>query len=229
MIVTKLKPLKEILNILKEVDKIFLIGCGGCAEACETGGEPQVRQLEQELKEKGKQITGWVVIDFLCNKALVGMRLAYKLREISKADCLLVLSCGVGVQAVAATVDKLTFPALDTISLGGFQGTWPSSERCYQCGECILYLTGGICPLTACAKHLLNGSCGGSDKGKCEVHPDRDCAWYLIYERLKKVGRLDILRKIAQPKNYNKMEASQEIRTSTYWALEFEETKDESA
>jgi hypothetical protein len=130
------------------------------------------------------------------------------------------MTCGVGVQAVAASVNKLCHPGCDTISLGGSRGEWSGSERCRECGECVLESTGGICPLTACTKGLLSGQCGGANKGKCEINPERDCGWELIYNRLKRLNQLDKLRKLAPPKDYGKMIPSVEVMATSKWAVE---------
>jgi hypothetical protein len=124
-------------------------------------------------------------------------------------------------------VDRPCHPALDTLSSAGFQGLWPSSERCGQCGECVLSQTGGICPITTCAKSMLNGPCGGSHKKTCEVEPDRPCGWYLIYERLKDQGRLDNLKKLPHIRSYRKLDIPMGKRSTIRWALEAEETEPE--
>ena len=220
MLYTELKPIEEILESLKEDKDIFLISCGGCPEACQTGGEKELIQIKKTLEEKGKNITGKVLIDFLCNKTLAGLRLSRYKEEIDKSTAVLVLSCGIGVQAISKVVSKPTYPALNTVSLGGFQGLWPSEERCEECGNCVLDLTGGICPVTFCSKSLLNGACGGSKDGKCEVDPERDCGWALIYERLKKMGRLERLKGFTSARNYQKMLPSQEIRNKPSYDIE---------
>lgn len=222
MLISELKPLDEILSYLDGEKKVFLVGCNGCAEACHTGGEKQVIEMKGTLEAEGFEVTGWTVIDFLCQKALVNVGLSAHRGEVAAADSLLVMTCGIGVQAVAAVVDKVTHPACNTISLGGAQGTWPGSERCLQCGDCMLDWTGGICPLTACTKGLLNGPCGGAKDGMCEFEPEtRECGWHLIYERLRKLGRLDKLRD-ASPliKNYAKAQPPKSLRDTTFWALE---------
>jgi len=227
MIISERKPIQEILESLGEAKKIFIVGCGGCAEVCLTGGQEQVGVLESELKEGGKSVTGDVVIDFLCSKALVGIRLLRRLEEIESADAVLVMSCGVGVQAVAEVVQRPVYPTLNSMPVGGHQGVWRSSERCATCGECVLQYTGGICPLTTCAKGLLSGACGGSDKGKCEVDPESDCGWYLIYERLKKLGRIDQLSRTVPVKDRSKAVPTPTIKKTIYWALEHEEEEEE--
>jgi ferredoxin len=224
MLVSELKPWEEILGYLNGENKIFIVGCKGCAEVCQTGGEPQVVEMKQKLERAGKTVTGCTVIDFLCDKALVKLRLKNREDEVMAADSLLVMTCGIGVQATAAVVDKVTHPACNTLNLGGARGEWRGSERCRECGDCLLDITGGICPLTACSKSLINGSCGGAKDGKCEVEPDiRDCGWHLIYQRLKKLNRLDKLKEVVPPKAYSKMEPPKRLRSTIMWALEQQE------
>jgi ferredoxin len=221
MLVSELKPFEEILGYLGGEGKVFIVGCKGCAEVCQTGGEAQVLEMKQKLEEKGKAVTGYSVVDFLCNRALVKLRLKAREADVAAADSLLVMTCGVGVQATAAVVDKVTHPACNTMNLGGARGEWRGSERCRECGDCLLDITGGICPLTACSKYLINGPCGGAKNGKCEVEPDvRDCGWHLIYQRLKKLNRLDKMTEIVPPKAFSKMEPPKRLRSTIMWALE---------
>jgi len=203
MLCSEQKPMDEILAFLDGEKKVFLIGCGGCAEGCETGGEAQVREMSQKLEEAGKTITGTTVIDTLCNEVLVRMRLKPRSDEIKAADSVLVMTCGIGTQVVAGVVDRVTHPGCNTISLGGAHAEWQESEYCMECGDCVLEYTGGICPIARCSKHLLNGPCGGSQGGKCEVDPDIPCVWQLIWERLAKLGRLDKLEQVRPPKNWS--------------------------
>jgi len=229
MLVSEMKPLEEVLGYLDGEGKVFIVGCKGCAEVCQTGGEPQVLEMKQTLEQQGKTITGYTVIDFLCDKALTKLRLKAHEDEVMAADSLLVMTCGIGVQATAAVVDKVVHPACNTINLGGARGEWRGSERCRECGDCLLDMTGGICPLTACSKSLINGPCGGAKNGKCEVEPEvRDCGWHLIYERLKKLNRLDKMREVLPPKAYSKMEPPKHLRSTIMWALEQDE-KEEAA
>jgi len=224
MIVSELKPFPEILGYLEGEENIFILGCRGCAEACHTGGEPQVLEMKQKLEEAGKKVTGYTVADFLCDKALVKMKLYAHEDEVLAADSLLVMTCGIGVQATAAVVDKVVHPACNTINLGGSLGEWRGSERCRECGECLLDYTGGLCPLVVCTKQLINGPCGGAKDGKCEFEPEvRDCGWQLIYERLKKLGRLDKMRAMVPPKDFTKMQPPPQLRSTIMWALEQEE------
>lgn len=224
MIISEQKPLPEILKSLEGEQRIFLVGCKGCAEACHTGGEAQVMEMRKYLEGEGKTIVGYAVADFLCDKALVKFRLKAQEKEISSADSLLVMTCGIGVQATSAVVDKVTHPACNTINVGGARGEWWGDERCYECGECLLEYTGGICPLTACTKSLINGPCGGARNGKCEFEPEnRDCGWHLIYERLKKFNHLDKMKTVLGPKDWSKMRPPKNLRSTIMWALERKE------
>ena len=226
MLVSELKPWEEILGYLDGESKVFIVGCKGCAEVCQTGGEAQVLEMKQKLEQQGKTVTGYTVVDFLCDRALVKLRLRALEEEVMAADSLLVMTCGVGVQATAAVVNKVAHPACNTMNLGGARGEWRGSERCRECGDCLLDVTGGICPLTACSKGLINGPCGGAKDGKCEVQPDvRDCGWHLIYQRLKKLNRLDKMKTIVAPKNYSKMEPPKQLRSTIMWALEQKERR----
>jgi len=220
MILTEKKPIEEILDSVKEDKNIFLLSCNGCPEAAETGGKAQLEDLKKELEAKGKNVTSSTIIDFLCNKMLVTTRLMRHKKSLKDSDSVVIISCGIGVQAASNILEKTVHPALNTISMGGFQGLWPSDERCEQCGDCVLDLTCGVCPITFCSKSLLNGSCGGTKDGKCEVDKDTDCGWHLIYKRLKNVGKLDNLKKMRSPRNYNNMIPPINLRKKVFYDIE---------
>ena len=203
MLISEQKPLEEILSYLNGERSVFLIGCKGCAEGCESGGEKQVLEMKSTLEGQGKAVAGFSVIDMVCNETLTRMKLKAHKSEIDAADSILVLTDGAGVQAVAELVDKVVHPGCNTLSSGGAHAEWKEAERCLECGDCMLEFTGGICPIARCSKHLLNGPCGGSQDGKCEVDPSIPCAWQLIIERLTKLGQLDKLEKIVAPKNWS--------------------------
>ncbi len=222
MIVTESKPVEQILEQTSQDKKLFLLGCGGCADVCQTNVTNSIGDLAKKLTESGKEVTGWVVIDFLCNKVLIASRLQSYLEKISNADAVLILSCGIGVQAVSKVVPRPAHPALNTISMGGFPGVWPSTERCAECGDCVLSLTAGICPVTTCAKSLMNGACGGSSEGECEVEKKRECGWALIYDRLKSLGREDNLKRISTPRDYGKFSPDNKRRQSEHWTVDGE-------
>ncbi len=221
MIISEAKPLPEILQYLEDEQGVFIVGCKGCAEACHTGGEAQVLEMKEQLEAEGKTVAGHTVVDFLCDKALVKFRLKAYEAAINSADSLLVMTCGIGVQATAAVVDKVIHPACNVINVGGARGEWRGEERCLECGDCLLDYTGGICPLTACTKSLINGPCGGAKDGRCEFEPDvRECGWQRIYNRLKMLGQLDKMGIILEPKDYGKMQPPEQLRSTIMWALE---------
>jgi ferredoxin len=203
MLISEQKPLEEILSYLDGEKNIFLIGCKGCAEGCESGGEKQVLEMKHTLEGQNKTIGGFSIIDMVCNETLTRIKLKTHQKEMKAADSILVLTCGTGVQTVAGVVDKAVHPGCNTLSSGGAHAEWKEAERCLECGDCVLEFTGGICPIARCSKHLLNGPCGGSQGGKCEVDPSIPCAWQLIIERLTKSGQLDKLEKIVAPKNWS--------------------------
>jgi len=227
MLVSERKPWNEILESLAEDKNVFIIACGGCSDACQTGGKKGLEELKKKLLEEGKKITGSFVVDFACNKVLVALKLQRYTQSLYSSDSILVSACGIGVQAVANMVDIPVHPADNTVYMGGFPGVWPADERCIQCGDCRLDVTGGICPFANCPKNLLNGACGGSNKGKCEVDPEKDCAWAKIYERLKEIGKVDNLKKIHPPRNYSLMQPPVERRNTIFWSLKFEEKEKE--
>jgi len=224
MILSKQKPLEEILEAVRDEENIFILGCAGCALGSGSGGPVEVEAMKVALTEAGKSVTGTLVIDFLCNKALAGSRLQRRLEALKASDSILVMTCGVGVQAVAKMVDVPVRAGCDTIGTTGIQGSWPSEERCMQCGDCVLSYTAGICPVATCAKGLINGVCGGSHEGRCEVDPEnRPCGWYLIFKRAEQIGQLDRLKKFLEARDYRKREIQKELRTTIRWALEVEE------
>ena len=220
MILSEQKPFEEILSYLEGEDNIFILGCNGCAQSSGSGGPLQVAEMKQKLEEAGKNITGTNVIDFLCEKALVKSRMRTKADSVNAADSILVMTCGLGVQAVAATTNKPCHPACNTMNLGGSRGEWPGAERCIECGDCLLEYTGGICPLTSCTKGLINGACGGASAGRCELSKDRECGWEVIYHRLKATNRLEQLNKLITPKDWSKAQPDLETRATSRYAME---------
>ena len=197
MLITELKNKEAIKALL--VGKVFILVCHGCKEI--HFPEHEADALIAELTQSGI-VTGTLVTDYICNVENLTLRLQ-KQTAAQEADTILVLSCGVGVQTVAEMFPtKRVCACCDTYALPGFQGVTPLEHNCKQCGECFLNLTGGICPLTACSKGLVNGQCGGAKNGKCEVDPDMECGWERIQKRLEKIGRLDALKCPVQVRNY---------------------------
>ena len=203
MLISEQKPFEEILTYLDGDKNIFLIGCKGCAEGWGSGGEKQVAEMWKRLQEQGKTIAGSVLVDMLCDSVLTRLKLRTYKKEITAADSILVLTDGAGVQTVAALVNKVVHPGCNTLSSGGAHAEWKEAERCLECGDCMLEFTGGICPIARCSKHLLNGPCGGSQGGKCEVDPDITCVWQEIVDQLTRLGQLNKLEKLVTPKNWS--------------------------
>ena len=198
MLITELKNNDIIKSQLQ--GKVFVLICHGCKEI--HFPEHEADALQKELVEAG-HVTGIFTTDYICNAQNLEVRLAKFSKQIEEADTVLVFSCGVGVQTVASMFeDKRIIAGCDTYRLPGFQGVTPLQHDCRQCGECYLNLTGGICPLTACSKSLVNGQCGGAKDGKCEVDPNMECGWERIQQRLAKIGRLDALKCAVQLRNY---------------------------
>jgi hypothetical protein len=220
MIQSEQKPFEDILGYLEGEKSVFVLGCNGCAQSSGSGGPVQVEEMKKKLAEAGFNVTGTKVIDFLCEKALVKTGLRGKIDQVAAADSILVMTCGIGVQAVAASVNKVCHPACNTVNLGGSRGEWRGTERCYECGQCLLDYTGGICPLTACTKSLVSGACGGASNGKCELSPDRDCGWELIYNRLKSKDQLDKLASLVDALDHGKLMARPEMLATSRYALE---------
>jgi len=206
MIISKQKDLKEILQYLEGQQKVFLIGCGECSATCKSGGEEEVKKMKELLEKEGKAVTGYCVPEAPCVSAKIKLELAKNRKAIEASDAVLVLACGLGIQSVKENmrVEKPIHVGCDTLFMGEVDGTGAFLERCSACGECVIELTGLICPITRCPKSLLDGPCGGQDKGKCEVDKNRDCAWVLIYNELKKQNRLDLLKKSKPPKDHTK-------------------------
>lgn len=199
--ITEKKPFDEIKETIRDIKKVFLVGCGTCATLCHTGGVPEVMEMKEELEKLGKTVTGWIVPPVACDN-LTKDALDENEDAIKESDAILVMSCAFGVHTVVFFSDKPVFPTANTLFIGKEDSPGHFTEVCIQCGECILALTGGICPMARCAKQLLNGPCGGSHGGKCEISPDLPCAWQLIIERLSKMGRLHNLKEIVPPKNW---------------------------
>jgi hypothetical protein len=220
MLFSEQKPFEDILGYLEGEKSVFILGCNGCAQSSGSGGPIQVEEMKQKLEAAGKNVTGTKVIDFLCEKALVKSGLRGKIDAVEAADSVLVLTCGVGVQAVAASINKVVHPGCNTVNLGGSRGEWQGTERCYECGQCLLDYTGGICPLTACSKSLVSGACGGASNGKCELSPEKDCGWELIYNRLKEKGQLDKLKIAIEPLDHGRLMARPEMLSTSRYALE---------
>ena len=193
MIVGSRKPMEEIEAMIDPFERIIVLGCRECVTVCSVGGEKEVGILAAELrlarKQKGRAIE---ILEFSLERQCDHEYIEQIRTQVANYDAILSMACGAGVQFVAEAYPEMpVFPAVNTTFIGVTeeQGVW--TERCQACGNCILHLTGGICPVSRCSKSLMNGPCGGSTDGKCEVNKDIVCGWQLIIERLKQLGQLD--------------------------------------
>ena len=200
--ITEQKPFEEITEILSGVERVYLIGCGTCATMCHTGGKSEVLEMKDKLETAGKKVTGWMVIPTACDE-LTKDALSENGKDVEAADGILAMTCAFGVQTITLYTDKAVYPALNTLFIGKEESPGYFIEVCMQCGSCVLAQTAGICPLVRCAKSLLNGPCGGSVAGKCEIDPDIPCAWQLIIDRLTALGQLDKLEEIQPPRDWS--------------------------
>lgn len=204
MIITQKKPIDELMAMLGDAQKIAILGCGSCATACATGGEKEVAELKAYLESKGKTVVATNMADYCCMN--LGVKTAMKKLNAAAPDAVVCMSCGDGVQVAAANSPSApVYPSNNTMFLGEAVRFGLFEEACHLCGDCVLGTTGGICPISRCAKSLVNGPCGGQKNGKCEVNPDNDCAWIMIYKRLESLGRLDLLAKRRPDKGYAKV------------------------
>lgn len=206
MIISQQKPLDKLLSGLKGYNKIFLVGCGECATTCKSGGEVEVLKIKKDLEKAGKIVTGSCVPSAPCVAAKLKTELAKNLKALRQSEAVLVLACGLGVQSFNDNdrMNLAVFPACDTIFGAVMDAQGNFFEKCSMCAECVLDETAGICPITLCPKGLLNGPCGGMNKGKCEVDNEKDCAWVLIYKALDKNKKLESLKEIRGPKDFKK-------------------------
>ncbi|MEG3070763.1 MAG: hypothetical protein HQP61_05950 [Peptococcaceae bacterium] len=205
MIVAEQKPLAEILHLIEGYNKLLLLGCGSCVTVCLTGGEKECEILASALRIK-RRLAGKPVeikthtVTRQCDPEFID-----ELQDmVEDVEAIVSMACGVGPQYLAERYsDKYVIPAMNTKFVGGSiqQGIW--EERCSLCGDCMIHLTAGICPIARCPKSILNGPCGGAQNGKCEINNELDCVWHLIYKRLAAQGRLDLLKRIIPPKDWS--------------------------
>ena len=200
MIITQKKPVEELLAMLDGVKKVAIVGCANCAAACQTGGEKECLEMKAFLEQNGMEVVAVVVPDECCHKMLV--KKDTKILRDSGAEAVVGMACGDGVQTVADNVSLPIYPSNNTMFLGQVERVGMFHEYCRMCGDCVLGSTGGICPITKCAKSLVNGPCGGQRNGKCEVNPENDCAWIQIYNRLVELGQEEKLGQTRKDKGY---------------------------
>ena len=199
MIVSKKKPIEELMAMLTGIKKVGLIGCGNCASTCNVGGEPEIAALKEYLESQGIEVVGTAIPGDSCHKMLVRKEIKGVLA--AGPEALISMACGSGCQTVAENCKIPVFPANNTVFVGQTERVGIFHEMCRTCGDCVLGETGGMCPITKCAKCLVNGPCGGQKNGKCEVDPNNDCAWILIYNKLKEQDALSKMVKTQEDKD----------------------------
>lgn len=206
MIVGQRKPLGEIWQMVAGYQKLLVLGCGTCVTVCLSGGEKEAGILATSLRLRAQREQKSLVTVEACPIRQCEKEMVFELvPQIKEVEAVVSLACGAGVQTIAEIFKETpVYPGLNTSFIGipEEQGVW--SERCAACGDCVLDRTGGVCPIARCSKSLLNGPCGGSQNGKCEIDPTLDCGWQLIYDRLKAIGQLERLEEIIPPKDWSK-------------------------
>ncbi len=201
----RLKSNDELASVLADIDNLFIIACNKCFKEFETIDEPECAELEKIVSDQGKKVTGSARVDFLCNKTQTERKLQDMIPE--GTENVLVISCGLGIQTIADLADKPVYAASNSLNYTGHHGMALTKKNCDACAQCYLNVTGGICPIVDCSKSLVNGQCGGAKNGKCEVDPNKDCAWEKIYRRLEKQGRLsEFLAQPVQLRDYSKVD-----------------------
>jgi len=211
MIGTIGKPIDEVMSCLKDKDDLIVVGCGGCAKAIHSGGDVEVARMVEELGRRGKRVLAFGVPERTCYIQHTRAFLEPMRDQVAECGALVVMGCGGAVQIVRQTTEEfgLVKPVVSALNCSGhFDTVVPGHEfveQCLECGDCVLNRTGAVCPVTKCAKGLLNGPCGGARDGRCEVNPARECAWVQIYNRLEALGELDLLSEYQPPKDYSRM------------------------
>lgn len=204
MIVAEQKPIEEIIKLLEGFERVLIAACGTCVTVCMAGGEKEALKLASVIELHNKEINRRVSVKVVTPKRQCDAEFLEEIvTEVENADAVLSMACGAGVQFMAEMFyNKPVLPGVNTKFIGVAReiGYW--TEMCQGCGDCVLEKTGGVCPVARCSKSNFNGPCGGSSNGKCEIDPDTDCGWQLIYDRLKELGRLEKLYEIMEPKDW---------------------------
>jgi len=219
VVITTKKPVEEVLNTLREnnVKNLVVISCGVCAALCQTGGTEGLKEWTEILEKEGIEILSSAVVEDVCDNRVMAKDFRKLGPSVEHADAILTLSCGLGVQSIVKVLDKKhpnkkVFVTNNTEFMGMTERIGRFYMRCLGCGDCLLNETGGICPITTCAKALMNGPCGGMVDGKCEVgNYERDCGWVLIYNRLKAIGRLDLFSKLREARDWSESGHQREV------------------
>ena len=196
----KLKSNDELVSLLADKDKLFVIACNKCFKEYDTTDEPDLGEFEKIAAEQGKTIVGTAKIDFLCNKVQTERKMIDMIPD--EAEKVVFISCGLGIQTVVGMAEVPVIAASNTLNYTGHHGMALTKKACDACAQCYLNITGGICPIVDCSKSLVNGQCGGCKDSKCEVNSEMECGWERIYRRLAQIGRLDVLKAPTQIRNF---------------------------
>ena len=208
-IITTKKPFEEVLTAIKDTKKIGIVSCGSCAAMCQTGGEEGAKEMADKLQNEGFEVKVVIVPDEVCDNRVMMKEFRKIDEDLKDIDAILTLSCGLGVSSIIKVLERKyshipVFISNNTEFMGMTERIGRFYMRCRGCGDCLLNETGGICPITTCAKSLMNGPCGGMVRGKCEVgNYEKDCGWVLIFNRLKELGRLDLYTKLRDPLDWS--------------------------
>ena len=205
MIIGSQKPIEEIWGMVKDFKKVLVFGCNTCVAVCHAGGEKEAETIASLIRMRAGQEGQTMEVNHLgVMRHCEPEYFVPVMDEVMKYDLVLSTACGVGVNFLSDRTGSIpVYPGINTSFYGAVEAPGDFKELCAGCGNCILHLTGGICPIARCSKTLMNGPCGGTNKGKCEVSQDVDCAWYLIVERMKKLGTLEKLSKIEPPRDWS--------------------------
>jgi len=216
-IITTKKPFEEVLAAIRGTKKIGIVSCGSCAAMCQTGGEEGAKEMAEKLEKEGFEIKVVTVPDEVCDNRVMMKEFRKIDEDLQEVDAILSLSCGLGIASLVKVLSRKyshipVFIANNTEFMGMTERIGRFYMRCQGCGDCLLNETGGICPITTCAKSLMNGPCGGMVRGKCEVgNYEKDCGWVLIFNRLKELGRLDLFTKLREPVNWSESGHQREV------------------
>ena len=214
------KPIAEIQSHIKPQERVFVVGCNNCAMKCHSGGEAESAEMASRLRERGVDVVGHAVPGpqgmSLCKLSNTRKVLQEDYADqVKEVDSFLVLACGQGVHTVLDAMEgAMIHVGCDTLFGGETVSDSDIQEFCSLCGDCVVEYTGGLCPVTLCSKSLLNGPCGGAENGKCEVDPEKPCGWILIYDRLKNLGRLELLDPYREPKNNSRRSSPRNLSVS---------------
>jgi len=231
MIVGSPKPIDEIWEMVKDFKKILVFGCNTCVAICHAGGEKEAETIASLIRMRAAQEGKVMEVNHMgvmrhCEPEYFEPVIA----EVKKYELVLSTACGVGVTFLSYTTGTIpVYPGINTSFYGAVESPGNFVELCAGCGDCILHMTGGICPIARCAKTLMNGPCGGTNKGKCEISENVDCVWYLIVERMKKLGTLEKLSEVLPPRNWSSARDGGPRRISLEHIREYEETESQKS